>query len=229
MIRILLLCSLLLSALPARGCPEIVVPLDPKDAALTARAWKRALALYRARKHRKALQTIRKTSTKLEQAADQLFRPGKDGKTAPSKKIQRFLHTHVYTKNPSVLIRSDRFTYPQLVWWAWADTACRAGAYREAKTALARLRELRPGADILHHEILVGLRLGELERVRPLISKAFPDAFLTPFIAALVARQEGDLGRARAELLRARGSAGLAERLQVVDRELRALQEKKTP
>ncbi len=214
----LLVLSLLAPA--AHACPEIVVPLDPKDPAFKSSAWGSALRQYKGRRHKRALKTLRKVGAKLQKDVAALFHPNKDGKTAPNKTIQRWLQKHVHTRHPGVLIRSDRFTYPAFVWWAWADTACRAGAFVEAKVALGHVRRLRPGADLLHHEALVLLRTQKPKEARALLSKAPPDSFLTPYLEGLLARADGLEDVARAKLLEAKRASDLDDQRQAVDKAL---------
>jgi len=121
------------------------------------------------------------------------------------------------------LIDREKFTYPTLVWWAWADVACRAGNHSEAATALARLRQLRPGNDQRHHEALVQARLGHVKKARQHLALAPPHGFITPFVKGLIAMKKGQKAKARKLLLEARGAAIIEERKQSVDAALEKL------
>lgn len=226
-IRLLLICALAspfaLAPAAASACPEIIVPLNSKDSAFKSRAWRKALTHYKHRHHKRALKALRKMSRALEKTATRLFHPPDQDKAVKNVVIQRWLKKHVYTPHPGVIIRGHRFTYPQLVWWAWADTACRAGAWDEAAVALHRLGELRPGADLLYHRILIKIRRGKAQGVRPLLRKAPPDGFLTPYVEGLLAGAAGKTEEARKKLLQARGGADLEDRRKAVDSELKAL------
>ncbi len=194
--------------------------MDPKDPAFSSSAWKTALRHYKHRRHKAANKAFTKVDTKLRQEVSTLFHPDAEGNTAKSEAIQKWLQRHVHTRNPGVMIHRDRFTYPAIVWWAWADTACRAEDYTGARVALTRLEQIRPGGDLLHHKLLLMLRLKQAKRAAKLLPKAPPDAFLTPYLEALVARANGDETRARAKLREAGKAAMLRDRQAAVKREL---------
>lgn len=209
-----------LTCAPAAACPEIIVPVNPRDTVFKSAAWRRPMGHYRARRFGRALRALQKANTTLERETEQLFHAAEDRPAPSNRTIQRWLQKHVYTRNPGVLIRADRFTYPAVVWWAWADTACRAERYGEALIALRRLREVRDGSDLNYHEALVLLRLGRTDEARKLVPTAPPDGFMTPYLEGLIARADGDLETFRSKLTLALRSAALDDRRNAVRRAL---------
>lgn len=186
------------------------MPIDPADPALRSEAWRGPLALFRARRYDAALQAFRKTSARLDGEVGKLFQPPMK-KEPPNRLVQRWLQRHVYARNPGVFIHGVRFTYPVVVWWAWANAACRAGGFAEAQLALKRLASLRPGADP-YARALVAMRLGQAARARRALKKAPPDGYLTPYLEGLLAAQDGKLDLARERLGLAQVAADSPER-----------------
>ncbi len=217
---VLVIAVIAIGAADARACPEVVVPLDTKDPAFKSAAWRGALRAYKGRRHKRALASLRRTGSRLQADVTRLFHPGQDAPPVANKVIQRWLQKHVHTRFPGLMIHSDRFTYPAIVWWAWADAACRAGAYMEASVALERLRDLRPGADLLHHEILIRIRTSRIDAARDLLRQAPPDAFLTPYLEGLLARASGDEAQARQKLLEAKKASDLDDQRRAVEKAL---------
>lgn len=212
-----------LSALsPASACPEVVVPIHFKDSAFQSNAWKTALRHYKKRRHTKALKALRKTDKALQKDVARLFQPRVD-KEPSNTVIQRWLKRHVYTRHPGVLIHQDRFTYPALVWQAWADTACRAGDFKSAHVALARLVELNGKDNALHHRALVAIRLNRTAKAKTLLERALPDAFIGPYLRGLIQRAEGNVEAARTELKSALSAAFMPDQKDAVEKELARL------
>ena len=190
----------------ATSCPEVQIGIDKRDSALQAHRWKRALRFYRNQKYGAALKALRKTAKALQREAVRLFQPDSE-RVTKNKTIRRWLQKHVYTRYPSVLIKSDRFTYPVLVWTAWADVACRAGHFREANRALHGLRFLRPSVEARYLEALVAVRMKQTQRAQKLLNKALPHRFLTPYLQGLIAVQGGNFDLAREKLTMASSTA----------------------
>ncbi|MFT5432017.1 MAG: tetratricopeptide (TPR) repeat protein [Myxococcota bacterium] len=201
----------------ARACPEVAVPMDFRDTAFQSKAWKKAMTRYKAQKHSSALTLFRKASRKLEKEAAKLFLPADDASAAKNSVIQRWLQKHVYTPHPGVLIHRDRFTYPAQVWLAWADCACRSGAYEETLLGLARAKELQPDVNVTQQLTMTYLRLDRFEDARKQLAKAPPDAFFTPFAQALLAHHDGDATLAKTKLDAATGVADLPARRKAIE------------
>ena len=217
--------ALLLGATPrsASACPEVIVPMDFRDTAFKSRAWKKPMALYAKHRHAKALRAFRKVSATLEKKVVFLFQPKDDASAASNTKIQTWLKRHVYTPNPGVLIHRDRFTYPVQVWRAWADSACRSGAYDEALLALRRIESLAPTTDLTQQRTMVLLRLGRYKPARTALKAAPPDRFFTPFAEALISIHDGDLANARAKFAQAGAAADLPSRKAALKKAVAAL------
>ncbi len=221
-ILILILLTLTFSA--AHACPEVSIPVNPRDSALGAHAWKSAFKDFRAKRYKAAYQKFTRTAQTLQAKAERLFQP-LTKKMPSNAKIQRWLQRHVYNKKPGVLIRSDRFTFPVLVWWAWADSACRVGQLKVAARNLQEVRRLQPLPALLYHEAVLGLRLGQLDAARKMLLKAPPDSFVTPYVQGMIAKHEGRLKKARERLELAKGGAALDDQQKVVEQALRELGE----
>ncbi|HIA02554.1 MAG TPA: hypothetical protein EYN06_00610 [Myxococcales bacterium] len=220
----LILISLTLTFSAAQACPEVSIPVNPRDSALEAHAWKRAFKDFRAKRYMAAYKKFTRTAQALQAKAERLFQP-QTKKTPSNAKIQRWLQRHVYNKKPGVLIRSDRFTFPVLVWWAWADSACRVGQLKVAERNLREVRRIQPLPALLYHEAVLGLRLGRLDAARKMLLQAPPDSFVTPFVQGMIAKHEGRLEKARERLKLAKGGAALDDQEKVVDQALRGLGE----
>ena len=186
---LLALCLLLPAA--AEACPEIVVPLNPQDSAFHSRAWARPLRAYKAQRYRRAVPMLQRQAARLERDVKRLFHPDTAEDAVSNEMIQRWLRRHVYHPKPGVLIEGERFTFPAIVWWAWADTACRAEEYRQAYVALERLNALQPGGEVSLFRALVLLRLERHDEARQIVESAPPDAFLTPYLNGLLALSQG--------------------------------------
>ena len=204
---------------PAAACPELIVPLDPRAPALRAEAWRGPLAAWRQGRWGAALRGLRATSGRLEREAERLFRP-KKGRKVRNADIQRWLRRNVTSRPPSVVIRSERFDYPALVWWAWADTACRAGHVAEARVAARRLAD-QGDRGVRHHlDALLALRAGRTEDAALALRSAPPDRFLTPYAEGLLALARGQREAARRHLDTARAAADLPARRAAVEKAL---------
>ena len=207
---------------PASACPEVVVPIHFKDSAFQSTAWKTALGHYKKRRHAKALKALQKTDKSLQKDVRRLFQPLVD-KEPSNKLIQRWLQRHVYTPDPGVLIHEDRFTYPALVWQAWADTACRAGDFKSAHVALSRLVELNGDDNALHHRALIAMRLNQTAEAKKLLERALPNAFMGPYLRGLIQLAEGDAESGRTELKSALSAAFMPDQKDAVEKELARL------
>jgi len=211
--RVFIIASLLLvCALDGMACPEIVVPVNRKDTALRSARWKTPLQAYKNRQYKSALLKFRRTAKAIDSEMQTLFHP-KDAVVA-NRTIQKWLQRHMYTRYPSILEAQDGFTFPVLVWWAWADTACRQGKYQEAERALNRLAALRPSSDVQFHQVVVAIHRHEWKRAKSLLAKTRPDRYLTPWAEGVLAGQRGDFVTAKNKLQRAADGAYTKERRQ---------------
>ena len=222
-----LLWVLLFVSSNAIACPEIIVPVDPQDTSLRSHRWRKALKHYKARRFPMTLKHIRKTARAIEREAKPLFHSV--DKPASNRRIQRWLQRHMYTRFPSILTSGDGFTFPVLVWWAWADVACRTGHFQEAKRALLRLAELRSGNNLRFHQALVDLRLNDMEGARKQLRGTVPDPYLSPYLEGLIAAKKGDVAKARSKLHRAANAATLREQREAAQRVLQSLPQQHTP
>ncbi len=207
MIVVVVLC-----ATSVLACPEVIVPLDRKDTALRSSRWKRPLQTYRARKFKPALKQFRRTSKAIGSEVNNLFHP--EGESVSNRIIQKWLQRHMYTRYPSILESQDGFTFPVLVWWAWADTACRQGEYAEAARALERLAAMRPSSDVRFHQTVVAIHQKQWKRAQHFFAQTRPDRFLTPWAEGIFASKTGDWETARTKLQRAADGAYMPERRQ---------------
>jgi hypothetical protein len=212
----------LLFAAPTWACPEVVVPVDPRDGALRSNAWKQSLKHFRSNRYKRALKAFTKTAARLQKDAERLFQP-KVGKEGTNSEIQKWLQRHVYRKNAGVIIQGEKFTFPALVWWAWADSACRTGAYAEAARALSEVRALQRSPELLYHEAIVGLRMGQLAPAKRMLRLAPPHSFITPYVQGMIARSQGRIAVAGQRLKQAQRGAMLEDQQRAVKRALREL------
>ena len=198
--------GLIFGTYPMAGgaCPEIIVPVDPSDSALESRAWQGPLRLWQKGKYVRANASFRKKEKRLAREVRRLFHPVSAQKVVPNKTIQQWLQRYVYTEKPSVLIYQHRFTFPALVWWAIADTACRLGHLDTADHALRRLTELRNGRDADQHRALLLLHQEKFEQAAAALHRLPPDGFLTPYIAGWLAAANGQKPQAQKHLTIAR-------------------------
>ena len=212
--------GLLLASCPMSGwaCPEMIVPVDPSDSALDSRAWRGALRLWKAGQYTRANTLFRKKEKRLARDVRRLFHPASAEKTVSNQTIQKWLQRYVYTDKPSVLIYEHRFTFPALVWWAIADTACRLGQLDTADHALKRLTELRNGGDADQHRTLVLLYREKFEQAAKLLLKLPPDGFLTPYIAGWLAASSGYRAEAKKQLQIARAAAALGSQRNALEK-----------
>ena len=201
--------------------------MDPQDTSLRSHRWRKALKHYKARRFASALKHIRKTARAIEKEAKPLFHSV--DKPASNRRIQRWLQRHMYTRFPSILTSGDGFTFPVLVWWAWADTACRTGHFQEAKRALLKLAQLRSGSNMRFHQALVAFRLNDMEGARKQLRATVPDRYLSPYLEGLIAAKKGDVAAARTKLRQATDAAILRERREAAQRALQSLPQQHTP
>ena len=208
---------------PASACPEVVVPMDGRDPAFSSVAWKRALKAYEKRQHARAFKALSKTEAKLRGEIQSYFQPETEEATVNNSVIQKWLKRHVYHKNPGVLILGERFTFPALVWWAFADTACREGQFADAYAAILRVREVRDGPNAQRHQAMIAYRLGQIDAADKLLKSASRDGFLTPYLEGLIQRHRGEPGW-KEKLVLAKKYSDLGDQRRAVTKEL-ALEE----
>ena len=205
-------------SLAGRACPGMIVPVDPSDSALTSRAWQDSLRLWQKGKYVRANTSFRKKEKRLARDVRRLFHPVSTQKAVPNKTIQKWLQRYVYTEKPSVLIYQHRFTFPALVWWAIADTACRLGQLDTADHALRRLIELRNGRDADQHRALLLLHQEKFEQAAASLRRLPPDGFLTPYIAGWLAAANGQKPQAQKHLNIARAAAALGSQRNALEK-----------
>jgi len=197
-----------------------VVPVDQGDSALKSRVWAKGLSQWRKGRFNQALQTFRKAERRLSRDIQRLFHPKTTEQAVENAKIQRWLQRYVYTERPSVIIRNHQFTFPALVWWAIADSACRTSSYNVANYALARVKDLRAGRDVDQHLAIVHLYRKRYKEADALAKTLPPDGFLTPYIEGWLAGSRDDLPRAKSRFNRARAAAALRSQRDALNRRI---------
>ena len=206
----------------SNACPEVIIPVDPANSALRSKAWAKGLKQWRKGRYEKALKIFRKTEKRMSREIRRLFHPKTKDAAVDNVKIQKWLQRYVYTERPSVLIKGHRFTFPALVWWSIADSACRTNAFDLAEYALKRVQELRNGGDVNQHMAVVKLYRAQFKYAARIAKNLPPDGFITPYIEGWLAAADGKRAEAQARFRLARSGAALEDQRKALKRRLDA-------